>query len=133
MSQQTNFLKKKVAESQKVLQDVLALADSTSRAQSQKIKELEQLVEQLKEAKLVVAEEVSKEKKATENIKLALDEAKKIVEGAKQTVEEARRAAEEAKKALLVSEESRKDLEAQVDCLEARAKMAYELLGKEKA
>ena len=96
MNQQTDFLKKKVAESQKILQDALTLADSTSRAQDQKIKELEQIVEQSKAAKLLVEEEVNKEKKGAENLKITLNEAKKVAEGAQQTADEAMRVAEEA-------------------------------------
>lgn len=83
---------------EKTLKDTLLLADSVSMQQSEKNQELEQTFNQLKAAKLVVEEEVAKEKKVAEEVRHALEEAKKT--------------AEEAKKALLTSEESKKNLEA---------------------
>ena len=67
MSQQADLLKKKVAESQKTLQDALVLVDTTSKEQDKKMKGLEQVAKQLKAVKLAAEEEVSKEKKAAEN------------------------------------------------------------------
>lgn len=109
-----------IAQWDKTLQTALVTADSTSRQQDGRIKELEQSVIQLKAAKLVVEEEAKKEKAAVEEAMQATDEVKKEVEDA-------------AKKALLASEELRSNLEAQVTCVEARAKMAGDILAKEQA
>ena len=46
--------------------------------------------------------------------------------------EEDKQTSEEAQNALLTSEESRKNLEARVDCLQARLKMTEELWAKER-
>ena len=61
---QVDFLNAKVAEAQKTLKDPLLTADSVSKDQENKIKNLEKLVEDLKASKTAVDKEILQEKKA---------------------------------------------------------------------
>ena len=104
MAHQVKSLKVEIAQWEKSLQNTLATADSTSRKQDDRIKELEQSVSQLKAAK-VAEEEIKKEKSTIEEARRAMDESKREVVVATFTEDK-------AKKALLASEEMKKELEA---------------------
>ena len=66
---QVDFLNGKVTQAQQTLQDALVVADTVSRDQGKTIKELEQTVEELKEAKISIEEVGANEKQSNEENK----------------------------------------------------------------
>ena len=87
----------------------------------------------LRNSKNDAEEEAKKEKANAEEAVRTVEVLQKSLEMAKLTVEEAKKASNVARLAEEETKKAKTDLESRVDCLEAKVKMAEDLLAKERA